>query len=250
MAFLQDVSIEELQEAIQVLAEHNLALALTARYQNRWVTFRTHAVAHHKDVVWVETPKTDHLPENYKFQPGERIGVTFSAAHRKYVFATQLIRLEKYELESGAEATALKLRCAGEMHRVERRLHERLDASSGEVTRATFWLGGCDAKPPESNADAPVWAGRILNMSTGGMLLRSSYEAAKYVEIGDIVGMHILLGNDEPAAFVDAQLRHCARDGEMALMGLQFVEMPQSEEAGAGLQLLREKIEELRKQEV
>ena len=109
------------------------------------------------------------------------------------------------------------------------------------VTRATFWLGGQDAHPGEASVEAPIWSGRILNLSTGGLLVRTSYEAAKYVEVGDIVGVQVIFGKGDPV-MVDAQLRHVARDGEMALIGLQFVEDRAAPDRNAGVRVIREKI--------
>lgn len=244
MAFLQELAPAEIEEAIGLLAENNLLIALTVRCQGRWVTFRTRAIAQSGKVIWVEKPKTDHLSPDYDFAPGEKVGVTFSMSYRKFVFAARTMGQERYRLDEDTESTALTLEVPQVMHKVERRLHDRLDMSSEEVTRASFWLGGWEARPEEASVEAPIWSGRILNVSTGGLLVRTSYEAAKYVEVGDILGVHMTFGGTEQSVFVDAQLRHCARDGEMALVGLQFVEDPVRPESNAGVETIRGMIAE------
>ncbi|MCD6304106.1 MAG: PilZ domain-containing protein, partial [Planctomycetes bacterium] len=230
------------------VAENNLSLSMTVRYQARWVTFQTRAIARAGQIMWVEMPKTDHLPGNYKFKVGEQIGVTFSVARRKYVFATEAMGTEKYRLDPEHESTALRLVVPEQMQKVERRLHDRLSLSHDVVTRATFWLGGWEARPAEASVNAPIWSGQIINISAGGLLVRTTYEAAKYVETGDIVGVHVLLGGDEEdSVFVDAQIRHCARDGEMALIGMQFVENENIPEMSAGIEHIRRLIAEQKK---
>jgi len=242
MPFLQDVSSEEMNEAIGLLAEDNALLSVTVRYQGRWITFRTRAIASHGEAFWVDMPRTDHLPTPYEFAKGENVGVAFSAAHRKYVFQAKVIGSEAYRLEEDVSATALKLQCCGHMHKVERRLHVRLDPATDEIARATLWLGGQEARPEEESVTAPVWAGRILNISNGGLMIRTSYEAAKYVEVGDIVGLHVMFDGEEQPASVDAQVRHSAPDGEMALIGLQFVETEETPENTAGIDRIRQRV--------
>jgi hypothetical protein len=246
MAFLQDVSPEEMNEAIALLAEDGAMLSLTVRYQGRWITFRTRAIASKGATFWVDMPRTDHLPTPYEFRRGEPVGVAFSAAHRKYVFQAKVIGSEAYRLEENVSAIALKLRCFGNMHKVERRLHVRLDPAMDEGARATIWLGGQEARPEKETVVAPVWAGRILNISDGGLMIRTSYEAAKYVEVGDIVGLHVMFDAQRDPASVDAQVRHSAPDGEMALIGLQFVESEETPENTVGIERIRQRISQLR----
>jgi hypothetical protein len=242
MAFLQELAPAEIEEVLDLLAESNLLVALTVRYQGRWVTFRTRAIAQSGGVLWVEQPKTDHLPTPYDFAVDGQVGVSFSVSHRKFVFAAKTLGCEIYRPDEEKKSTALMLEVPKVMHKVERRLHDRLDMSSDEAVRASFWLGGWEARPEQASVDAPVWSGRVLNVSGGGLLVRASYEAAKYVEVGDILGVDIKFGLSGQSVFVDAQLRHCARDGEMALVGLQFVEDPGRPGSNVGVGTIRRMI--------
>lgn len=248
MAFLQELSGDGIREAIELLGENNLVVALTVRYQAQWVSFRSRALAQHNGVVWVQMPETDHLPTPYTFKPGEQVGAAFSMAHRKFVFASQVVCVETYTLDGTTPYTALRLGVPERMHKIERRRHERLDMSGDELTEVAFWLGGRTGKPDEASVDAPVWPGRVLDISKGGMLVRTSYGAAKYVEVGDIVGVQITFGGNEMPIVVDAQVRHCARDGEMALIGLEFVDNPGGLEDNSGVEQIRGKIDEQLKQ--
>ena len=245
MAFLHDVSSEEMSQAIERLAEDNTSLALTVRYQGRWVTFRTRAIASHGDTIWVETRKADHLPTPYEFAKGLDVGVAFNVLYRKFVFRAAVVGVETYRIEDGVEATALKLHCKDNPRKVERRLNTRLDLSLDTNTRATLWLGGQEAMPSEEDIAAPVWSGRILDLSAGGLLLRTSYEAGKYVDVGDIVGVQIVFEDNEEPILIDTQVRHCERDGEMALIGVQFIETDQAPDNISGIATIRQKIAEL-----
>lgn len=245
MTFLQDVSSKEISEAIELLTADSAPLSVTVRHQGRWVTFRTHAIASRLATFWVDMPRTDHMSTPYKFLQGEHVGVAFSAAHRKYVFQARVVGWEVYELDGSVNATALKLEPAGNMHKVERRLHSRLDPMTHEIARASLWLGGQEARPRHESVTAPVWAGRILNISKGGLMVRTSYEAAKYVDVGDILGLQVTFDGEEASALVDAQVRHSAPDGEMALIGIQFVETEQASQDTAGIEAIRRRVAEL-----
>jgi hypothetical protein len=245
MTFLQDVSSEEISEAIELLTADNALLSVTVRHQGRWVTFRTRAIASRQATFWVDMPRTDHLSTPYEFRQGEHVGVAFSAAHRKYVFQARVVGSEAYQLDENVSATALKLQCSGSMHKVERRLHSRLDPMTDEIARASLWLGGQEARPLHESVTAPVWAGRILNISNGGLMVRTSCEAAKYVEVGDIVGLQVTFDGEEASALVDAQVRHSAPDSDMALIGIQFVETEQASQDTAGIEAIRRRVTEL-----
>lgn len=245
MPFLQDLSPEEIAEALAQAAQDNRPLALTVRYQSRWVTFRSYAIADYKFFLWAEMPKTDHLPAPYEFRIGSQVGVTFNIENRKYVCAAEVVGSETYSIREDLSCTALKLAVPRKMHRVERRLHDRVEVAQDEISRATFWLGGIDARPEEGSTEEPVWAGRVINLSSGGVLVRTTCEAAKFLEAGDIVGVHILFRSQDQAAFLDAQLRHCHRDNEMAMLGFQFIEPDATGTADqAVLRLVRGKIEQ------
>ncbi len=244
MSFLEELSQEEMLEALKLLGESHLPVALTVQYRERWITFPTCAIAQHKGILWVEQPDPGQFPKGFRFRIGERVGVSFSTGHRKFVFAGRVGYLETYRLEDAPPAEAVRLDRPERMLKVRRRLHDRIELPFDELTRATFWLGGWEAQPAEATVETPTWSGRVLNISQGGMLVRTTYEAAKYLEVGDMLGVLVTFGSEEQAALIDAQLRHCAPDGEMALMGLQFVQVEGDEQGAGALELIHRKIAE------
>ncbi len=241
MAFLEDLTPEDVKETLARLADGNLPVSLTVRYQSRWVTFETRVIAEKAGVFWVELPKTDHLPTPYEFQPSEQVGMTFSLGHRKYVYSAMVIGKESYRLDPEAQnpRMALRLDAGDRMQRVERRLHERLNLAGQAANRASFWLGGSGARAADGEIDGPVWSGRVLNLSTGGLLVRASFEAVKYVEVGDILGVHVHFGTGKADATLDGQVRHCDRDGEMALIGIQFIELAEALDGNRAIQAIK-----------
>ncbi|HUS93185.1 MAG TPA: PilZ domain-containing protein [Phycisphaerae bacterium] len=239
MRFVHELATAEIEEVMELFATQGLQATLTVRQNGRYVTFHAQSLARHGDAFWVQEPPTDHLPVPYEFRRDSEVGLSFTVGRRKYVAKVSLIRKEAYRLSDDEEATALKLAVPEQMHRIERRLSERLEMSSREIARASFWLGGQDARPVEESVSSPTWGGRVLNISTGGLLVRTTFEAARYVDTGDILGVQILLGTRIPATVVDAQVRHCGQDGEMAMIGMQFVHADDDPASNAGIEVIR-----------
>ena len=81
-------------------------------------------------------------------------------------------------------------------------------------------------------------------MRDGPVVCRKRHElAARYIEPGDIVGVCLAFGADGRGVYLDAQLRHSDPDGEMALMGLQFVDL-ETDYAREALAVIADKLRE------
>lgn len=77
----------------------------------------------------------------------------------------------------------------------------------------------------DASVSAPIWSGRVINMSAGGVYVRADLEAARYIEVGDLIGIRVSFGGEMSESIVmDATFRHAERDGDMVLLGFQFVE--------------------------
>jgi hypothetical protein len=238
MAFLQDLSPDDVDEAVRLLAERNLEVALSHKRQNRWVAFRTRVIVEHEGHLWVALPGG----QGEAFSPGGRVTLAVNVSHRKYVFTARVDGCETYRLEDDVESVALRLSCPEAMSRLERRQQLRLPLSGEPVRRATFWLGGPGAQPTGGDEARPYWSGRILDISLGGLLLRTARDATQFIDVGDIVGVQLVLGSEDETVTLAAQLRHHQPDGEMNLVGFQFVGLGRTPESRAAIELIRREI--------
>jgi len=84
-----------------------------------------------------------------------------------------------------------------------------------------------------------------MNLSTGCICIRTNSEAAKYTDLGDVVGIRMTFGGGKGEIVIDAQFRHVEPDGAMALLGFQFVDSDQSARVKAAREAVREKVIEL-----
>jgi hypothetical protein len=88
----------------------------------------------------------------------------------------------------------------------------------------------------------------VIHLSRGGASVRADLEATEYVQIDDLVGIRFRFGQGPSPReiVVDARFRHAEPDGQMAILGFEFVDLEESQQARADLEALREIAEELR----
>ena len=243
MARMVKLSAEETGEALAQAAERTLQLRVTVRRQNRWLSFRSHFIVMHEGHFWIEFPTADTGEAAFDYADDEELGLMFHLGPARCLFSGIAIAQESYTGESGQDKRALRMKPAGVMQRSQRRLHQREDAHADWQARVSFWLGGREVEPDQAHVDAPVWSGRLIDLSTGGLLVRVSIGAARYIEPGDIVGICLAFGADGRNVYLDAQLRHSDPDGEMALMGFQFVDV-ETDYAREALAVIADKLRE------
>ena len=241
MAKMENISDEMIQQALADAVAKSLPLTVTVQRQNRWLTFRSRIIVTQQGVMWIDLPTSDNGARVMSYEANEEMGLMFRFGAIRYVFSGSAVGEENYTDEAKHEKHAIRVALSGTMRRSERRLHQREDVPAKLQARASFWLGGREAEPQEARVDAPVWSGRVMDLSAGGILVRASGEASGYIEPGDIVGICITFGGEGQAAYLDAQSRHHGADGEMAMLGFQFVDL-ETDYAGEAIALIREKL--------
>ncbi len=224
MARSEKLSTEQTRILASAVAE-SLPLTVTLQRQNRWVTFRSRFIVLHRNVIWIELPPDGMGGAAFQFVPNEEMGLMFQIGSTRHLFGGAALGQENYCDDAGQEKQAIRVEISSTMRRSQRRLHEREDVPSDWQTRAKIWLGGREAEPDEARVDSPIWSGRVEDLSLGGLLVRVSGEAARYIGLGDIVGICLTFGAEDRSVYLDAQLRHYNPDGEMALIGFQFVDL-------------------------
>ena len=248
MACFQILSEEDTKQAIDWAAKRKMPLTVTVRDHNRWLTCESWLVGRSNGFMWIDYPMFEGEPLGGHFQIGEKINVIFRVYQRRCVFAVTVLGRAPHVLTDGSKSTALKVTFPESMQRVERRREDRVQMPASQIARATFWLGGRDVRPAIDSLERPVWSGKVVNLSKGGAYVRASLEAAKYLEVGDLMGFCFSVGEgeDREEIVVDAQFRHSQPDSEMALLGFEFIDLGESEEARESLDLLWAVVEALR----
>jgi len=243
MSFTRALNEAEIHSAMEEAARRRLPVVLVVRHQNQWRTFDCHAMAVREDALLVLlSGEPQHNSQPHPLAPGEAVGLAFRVAHRKHMAACSVLAVERVETEDGAVAGCVHLARPAAMHRMGRS-QPRVEMPSDVVIRGAFWPGGRERMPTHEDPGAPVWSGRILDMSLGGCSIRTDGEAGRYFQAGDVLGLRILFGPQRKNAVLDTQLRHVQPDGEMAVLGFQFLspeDTPEGEEIMSYIRRLSE----------
>ena len=247
MPTLQELSIQQIDEAIQGAVQKRVPLTITAQSESRWVNVRSRAIAVGGEHLLIEPPITDDGVTPYELTLAQKVGISFKLKHHKHIFSARVAGAAKLPLPDGTETAVVRICCPTRMHRLQRRAYIRADVPANRIVRASIWLGGRDCEPAGTSADRPVWSGQVKNLSAGGFAMRTSKQAASTLDVNDIVGVRMAFGAAQETVYADAQFRHAEDDGDMALMGLQFIGLAQTAEGLASLQLLTAKVSEFQK---
>ena len=246
MGCFQTLCGGKVQEALDEAARLKAPLTVTVRRQTLWLTYRSWLARRGDGFMLLGYPTLDGQAATDQFAIGDAINLMFRVAQRRYVFCVTVLGRTRHAQEDGTKSVALKVTIPESIERVEKRCGPRLPMPDSLIARATFWLGG-SASPPSDTIERPMWSGRLINLSKGGALIRANQEAAKYVETGDLTGLAIGFGegDDWEEIVVEARFRHAAPDGEMALLGFEFVHLQDSEETQMALEAIRLIVDEL-----
>ncbi len=233
MTTLRDLTIAQIDEAIAGAAERRLPITLTIPSGESWQILHSRFLGVREGHLLIEVPVADD-GQPHEFKAADCIGVSFKFKHHKHVFSGTVAGSEKLRLDDGTETQVLSLCSPTRMKRVQRRAFMRAAVPAGRIVRASFWTGGLQAEPHRSSIQTPVWSGRVVNISAGGMLVSCDPAVAQVLDPGETVGMHISFGVGEEAVSCDAQFRHLEATEDETLVGFRFVgldQTPQGEKA-------------------
>ena len=244
MAELQVLSSERAREVIQAAADRGLEVLISLQIKNRWVSYSSLAVALEAECLWLHGPRADDnslLPE---FAVGRRLSISFDARRHRYFFPTTVQRIERIVTEDRTNVFLLGVNFPREVHQLERRGCARVPIPSSVVARVSFWVGGRDLEPSQNHPDVPSWSGRLIDLSDGGFCMRTIAEAAKYLKPGDVANARLTFCAEQETVYLDAQFRYACKDGNMALLGFQFMHTG-TEEDRATHEFIKRKVGQL-----
>ena len=192
----------------------------------------------------LEMPRPGDDSTSYEFTPAEKIGVNLKLKHYKHIFSVTVVGKLKGRLDDGTEYDVLVVCWPSRMQRLQRRAYLRADVPDNRIARASVWLGGQNDEPAGTSPDRPVWSGQVTNLSAGGFQMRTSECASAEMDLDDIVGVRLGFGAGQETVYADAQFRHAQPDGEMTLIGFQFVGLGHSAEGLKALKFIITKVSE------
>jgi c-di-GMP-binding flagellar brake protein YcgR len=209
-----------IQDAVEGQADATIAVPL----RNRWIAFRGKLASLTEDWLYLRFPAQRAENPN-ELMLNRTLQIIIKYRDFRYVGSVSLLR-------NGAKGPLADCFCAAlpkSMKRFERRLLRRVDVPSKFNVRVQICLG---------DECAPVWAGRAVNLSTGGVQARVSSTLLEFFEPGDIAFVTITFGTEGESFTVYAHFRSGARDGDMALAGFEFGETGSQEDCYKTLEMI------------
>jgi len=245
MAMLQELDVAQIDQTIAAAIEKQVPVVLTAHGKNAWVNVHSRLLAARNGRLLLELPPGEAGLGSPEFHPADKIGMAFKLKHYKHVATVVIAGDECLVLPDGTSTQALSVCAPSKMQRIQRRVFHRADVPPNRIVRATFWLGDCNAEPTGGQDDRPVWFGRVVNLSAGGLQLRADCTVTRALEAGDSVGVRLSFGaGADEAVYADAQFRHVEDGAGSVLLGFQFVGLEQSSQGQDALRVISTKVGE------
>jgi hypothetical protein len=177
---------------------------------------------------------------------GQELGISFRRGHKKCIFVSPVVMRQVDATPGGNAIETLILRAPRTVREMQRRLYQRVIIPPDRMIPAKLWQGGA---PQPDEACWPICAGRVGNVSLGGMLLDVRVDQNPRLSVGEVVGVEITSRPGKPPLLVQAQYRHCVLLGSERLgLGLQFIGFEQDMPGRATLTEVADFIRELRRQ--
>ncbi len=246
MPNLQELDNDQINEAIHGAADKRIPIVVTSRLDDGWVIFYSRLVAMEGTHLFLEPPRSD-ADEQHDFTPADRVGLSFKYRHHKHICSATVAGWTTHAEQDGGESPVLCVICPTRMHRLQRRVYQRVSVPEGKIARASFWLGGGETEPAGTSTDIAVWPGTIDNISAGGFQMSCPGYAGPSLQVGDAIGVHLSFGIGRERCFTDAQFRHLEVIDGVAHLGFQFVGLAQSRQGRAALQMISAKVSEFQR---
>ncbi|MCP4376120.1 MAG: hypothetical protein GY794_08115 [bacterium] len=243
MAKLQEMTQEQITGTLEAAIKRQVPLTVTLKRESGWISCHTRMLSVCDPHVLLGPLSVHDENESPEILPAEKIGLSFKLKHYKHIFTVTAVGTETFEGDGGA-VQAISVCWPNRMHRLQRRAFMRADVPPGRIARVSFWLGGRDSEPTQSDPERPVWSGRLTNISAGGFQMVASDENLWDLATGETVGVRLAFDAGSESVYADAQFKRIDRaDGE-SMLGFQFVGLAQDRKGRQGLQYISSKVAE------
>lgn len=238
MSTLQRISGAEAMAILKGAAKLGCSIAVSAQFQNRWLSFHSQVLDVSQDILYVLVPVSADEVKAEEVLVGKESGVSLRMRNYRYFFNTTFLGPYPWTAPDGKEHLALTTSIPPELERLERRAADRVDVPSNRSVRASIWA---------SVRRQPIWAGSVMNLSMGGFQLHTTGSSLAFFEPGDLVTASLSFGTGAEPIEVETHFRHGVPDGSMALLGLEFTVLNTTPQGRAFFEMLMAKIAEFSK---
>lgn len=241
MSTTQVLPKRHLDQILEESISQQRRIVLTHHSPQGWRMFKSKFVAGSAEsqVLVVDQPVPRESVDVPLPAPGDQLGVTFRAGHKKCMFGTTLDSFQRRDGESVAA-----LQWPRHLQQIRRRAYERAEVPTGTVIAVRFWRE--DPGPGTGVEARTVHHGQMENLSAGGMRVRIA--GARDIEIGAIYRCAFAARPGKPPLLLDVLVRHREAVGQgRASIGLQFVGLEATPEGRRTLERLARTVGQLQR---
>lgn len=231
--------------AIDWAVENDASLSVSFLTENRFNNMRSQLVGQDKakGLLQILYPIANDHQTPPEFTTGTELGISFRRGHKKCLFVSCVMTRQTTTLPDGRTVDTLVLKAPGEIREMQRRLYQRVTVPEERLVPCKLWQGEC-----HRGVGWPVCAGRVSNISLGGVLLDIRTEHNPRLTVGEVVGVEITVQSSATPLVATGQYRHCSLMGTDRLgIGVQFIGLEKETAGRATLTQIAEFIRELRK---
>jgi len=248
MAKLQEMTQEQITDALQAAIQRQVPVTVTLKRESAWTNCHTRLLAVKDPHVLLGDLLVRDDEERPAIAPAEKVGLSFKLKHYKHIFTVTAVGTERFEGGPDDPGQAISVCWPNRMHRLQRRAFIRANVPEGRVVRASFWVGGRESEPTQTDPERPVWSGRLSNISAGGFQVISADDEVWDLVAGETVGVRLAFEAGSESVYSDAQFRRADRTGEETMLSFQFVGLAQDRKGRQALQYISGKVAEYHRQ--
>lgn len=209
--------------ALEEAADERAIVTLTRHDGEAWDTLKArcrYASAAQRYLVLEYPPPSADAPIPPAIRPGENVGVSFRRGHKKCVFMAVVAASGPLRLPDGRRLDGLRLSWPEEIQELQRRVYYRAKVPANREVPVHIWRGGRQ----RIGVEPATCAGRLVDISVGGVRLQVSALWARMLRDGERVGLRFQPDLHGPFLMLDGVCRHAESgpDGS-AFVGVQFV---------------------------
>lgn len=217
------VTARTVEAAVEWCPSSRSHFLIATHHENQWLAFPTKVLALVDENILVDFPARQ-VAEASRNLLGNLSKLIIKSPRYRY-FGQCLVQPESRWQVRGEYVSALSMHVPAEFKRFDRRLRPRLEVPSSMGIRGSVWLG---------DDQELRWAGAILNLSVGGMQMRTSSHILEFLDPGETVSISLVPGPGAQPILIGGYFRGGNLDGEMALAGLKFGELQPQKQAAIG----------------
>jgi c-di-GMP-binding flagellar brake protein YcgR len=192
---------------LQWAAQRQTALTVSVLAEGRWFNLRSQLLQLDQNLLQIVYPMGGGEEPAAEIGVGDKLGISFRRGHKKCIFVSPVVMRRAEPGAEGGPVDTLFVSMPDQIRELQRRAYQRVTVPTEHFIAVKVWQGGI---PSTNQPSWPLCAGRIGNISVGGVLVDIRADQNPRLSVGDIVGLEITVVPGRNPLLVEAQYRHCA----------------------------------------